>query len=247
MVRLDLEHDCTGVLGMSQTASLVQLLAERGSILLDFDGPVCSIFANRPASEVAESLRGVIREAGVKPDAKTLEERDPLEVLRWAATLERPDVVRLVETKLRAEECAASETATPTAHGREVIVGAFEAAKHMAIVSNNSAEAISSYLSRQRLGKYTMPVAGRAFGQPNLMKPNPEPILRAAKTLNTSSADCVLIGDSLADIYGAHAAGLPVIGYANRSEKVGSFIEAGAEAIITDMADIARVLIELKV
>jgi len=232
---------------MSKSAGLVQLLAERSSILLDFDGPVCSIFANRPASGVAEALCDVLRSEGVEPTPSLQSERDPLEVLRWAATLGRPDVVRRVEMKLCAEEFAASRTAVPTPHGREVIVGAFEAGKPLAIVSNNSAGAINSYISRQRLGKYATFVVGRSFGQPDLMKPNPEPILRAAKSLNTAPADCVLIGDSLADIHGAHAAGLPVIGYANRDEKIDQFGEAGADVVVTKMADIACALIEMKV
>jgi HAD superfamily hydrolase (TIGR01549 family) len=247
MVRLDLEHDRTGVHGMSQSAELVQLLAERSSILLDFDGPICGIFANRPAPTVAESLRDVVRSAGVELAGTMQEERDPLEVLRWTATLGRPDVVRLVETKLCAEEFAASQTAEPTPHGREVIIGAFEAGKPIAVVSNNSAGAINAYVGRQRLRRYAMPIAGRAFGQPELMKPNPEPILRAVKSLSASPVDCVLIGDSLADIHGAHAAGVPVIGYANRPEKVASFVEAGAKAIVTKMAEVACVLIEMKV
>lgn len=232
---------------MSQLPGLDQLLAERSSILLDFDGPVCSIFANRPAPGVAENLRDVVRAEGVEVASALHDERDPLEVLRWTATLGRPDVVRLVETKLCAEEFAASQTAVPTPCGREVIVGAFEAGKPTAIVSNNSAGAINSYIGRQRLGKYAMSIAGRVFSQPDLMKPNPEPILRAVKSLNTSPDDCVLIGDSLADIHGAHAAGLPVIGYANRPGKVGLFTEAGADAIVTKMAEIACVLIEMKV
>ena len=231
---------------MSQLADLNRLLAERSSILLDFDGPVCSIFANRPAPGVAESLRDVVRGEGIELTESLHDERDPLEVLRWTATLGRPGVVRRVETKLCAEELAASVTAAPTPCGREVIVGAFEAGKPTAIVSNNSAGAISSYMSRQRLGKYAMPIAGRTFGQPDLMKPNPEPILRAVKSLNASSNDCVLIGDSLADIHGAQAAGLPVIGYANRPEKVSLFAEAGADVVVTKMSEIACVLIEMK-
>lgn len=231
---------------MSRSADLDRLLAERSSILLDFDGPVCSIFANRPAPAVAENLRDVVRAEGIELGSSLHDERDPLEVLRWTATLGRADVVRLVETKLCAEEFAASQSAVPTPCGREVIVGAFEAGKPTAIVSNNSAGAINSYIGRQRLEKYAMPIAGRAFGQPDLMKPNPEPILRAVKSLNASPDDCVVIGDSLADIHGAHAAGLPVIGYANRPEKVSLFIGAGAEVVVTQMADIVFALIEMR-
>ena len=231
---------------MSRPASLVQLLEERGSILLDFDGPVCSIFAQHPAPKVADSLRTVARDSGIDIPPELVSEPDPLEVLRWTASLGRPDVVRLVETKLCAEEYTASKTATPTPYGREVVIGAYEAGKPVAIVSNNSAGAITSYLNRQRLGTIASRVSGRTFARPELMKPSSEPILRAAKSVDSSPADCVLIGDSLADIHGAQAAGLPVIGYANRPEKLDLFADAGADLIVTTMADIARALIELK-
>lgn len=231
---------------MSRPGNLIQLLAERGSILLDFDGPVCSIFAQHPAPKVADSLRTAVRESGVEIPPELVDEPDPLEVLRWTASLGQPDVVRLVETRLCAEEYAASKTAKPTPYGRETVVGAYEAGKPIAIVSNNSAGAITSYVNRQRLNAYASHVSGRIFARPNLMKPNPEPILRAAKLVDSSPADCVLIGDSLADIHGAQAAGLPVIGYANRSGKVDLFAEAGADMIVTTMADVARALIELK-
>lgn len=87
------------------------------------------------------------------------------------------------------------------------------------------------------------------------MKPNPEPILRAVHTLNAvprhrflgeqpSVRSCVLVGDSLSDIQGAHAAGAPVIGYANRPCKVEAFRGAGAGALATSMRGIAAVLWE---
>lgn len=231
---------------MSRPANLTELLAERGSILLDFDGPVCSIFAQHPAPKVAEALRTLVRDAGIEIAPELVSEPDPLEFLRWTASLGRPDIVRLVETKLSAEEYVASKTARPTPYGREVIIGAYEAGKPVAIVSNNSAGAITSYVTRQRLSAYASHVSGRAFARPELMKPNPEPILRAAKSVGSSPADCVLVGDSLADIHGAHAAGLPVIGYANRHEKVNLFSAAGADVIVTTMADVACALIELK-
>jgi hypothetical protein len=34
-------------------------------LLLDFDGPICSIFAETPAPAVAGQLRGTLRAAGV--------------------------------------------------------------------------------------------------------------------------------------------------------------------------------------
>jgi HAD superfamily hydrolase (TIGR01509 family) len=231
---------------MRDDTKLAELLARHSRILLDFDGPVCGIFANYPAPAVADVLRETIRDAGVQVSPEAAAQRDPLEVLRWTATLSAPKVVELVDTRLCAEELDAARTAAPTRYGREAIIAAREAGKGLAIVSNNSAGAVASYLARYRLDIYGFPVTGRTFARPDLMKPNPEPILRAAKSVGVAPADCVLIGDSLADILGAQAAGMPVIGYANRSEKVAQFTDARADVVITTMADIARVLIDLK-
>jgi beta-phosphoglucomutase-like phosphatase (HAD superfamily) len=156
-------------------------------------------------------------------------------------------IVREVESRLCAEEADAARSSEPTPFGRETIIGGFEAGKPIALFSNNSANATRVYLARQRLSRYGMPVSGRAFARPDLMKPNPEPILIAAKALSASPEDCVLIGDSLADINGAHDAGVAVIGYANRPEKVERFAAAGANIVITTMADAALALAHLKV
>jgi beta-phosphoglucomutase-like phosphatase (HAD superfamily) len=231
---------------MSQRAELVELLSGKTSILLDFDGPVCSIFSNYPAPDVAASLRGVATAAGVPIPADIADVKDPLEVLKWSATVGRPALVRRVEAQLCADEISAARTAAPTPFGREVMIGAFEAGKSVTLVSNNSAGAISTYLVRQRLSRYRLPISGRAYARPDLMKPNPEPILTAAKLANASSADCVLIGDSMADIDGAHAAGVSVIGYANRPEKVDRFVGAGADIVITSMSELAGALVELQ-
>lgn len=239
--------DRQGVCGVSASAELVDLLSAKTSILLDFDGPVCSIFANRPAPGVAGALRATLAEAGMVIPIEVGDERDPLEVLKWTATLGRPDLVREVESRLIAEEAEAARSSEPTPFGRETVIGGFEAGKPIALVSNNSSNSIRVYLARQRLSRYGMPVSGRAFARPDLMKPNPEPILTAAKALSVSPEDCVLIGDSLADINGAHAAGVAVIGYANRPEKAERFAAAGANIVITTMVDAALALAQLKV
>jgi beta-phosphoglucomutase-like phosphatase (HAD superfamily) len=231
---------------MSRRADLVELLSGKSSILLDFDGPVCSIFSTYLALDVAASLRDVVTAAGVAIPTDIATVKDPLEVLKWSATLGQPALVRHVETQLCADEITAARTATPTPFGREAVIGALEAGKSIAIVSNNSAGAISTYLKRQRLTQYKLPISGRVYARPDLMKPNPEPILTAAKRASASPADCVLIGDSMADIDGSHAAGVAIIGYANRPEKIDRFADAGATVVITSTADVAKALVELK-
>ncbi|BCJ65885.1 HAD family hydrolase [Polymorphospora rubra] len=225
-------------------ADLGRLLAGVGAVLLDFDGPVCSVFAGYPAPQVAAELVDVLRRHGVDVPPDLASEPDPLEVLRRTGATGDDGVTRMVEDALCAAECRAVETAEPTPYGREVIVAARQAGMSVSAVSNNSAGALSAYLTAHRLAVYVSPVIGRAYADPGRMKPNPEPILRAVRALGIPASRCVLIGDSMSDIDGARAAGVRSVGYANRPSKVESLRAAGADAVITSMGELAGSLME---
>ncbi|GIJ22000.1 HAD family hydrolase [Micromonospora lutea] len=225
-------------------ADLSRLLGDVDALLLDFDGPVCSIFAGYPAPQVAAELVDVLRRHGVDVPPELASEPDPLEVLRRTGAAGDQDLTRTIEDALCAAERRAVETAEPTPYGREVIVGARQAGMPVAVVSNNSASAVSTYLAAHRLAAYVSPLVGRAYADPGRMKPNPAPILQAVRALGEPAARCVLIGDSLSDIDGARAAGVRVVGYANRPAKVETFRAAEADVVITGMDEIASVLIE---
>ncbi|MFD5416749.1 HAD family hydrolase [Streptomyces sp. NPDC127069] len=85
-------------------------------------------------------------------------------------------------------------------------------------------------------------IVGRPVGRPDLMKPNPFPIIRAAERAGVGVADCTLIGDSLTDVQAAHAAGATVVAYANKPHKAALFAEAGADTITDTMHAIAEAL-----
>lgn len=223
-------------------ADLGPLLGEAGAVLLDFDGPVCSIFAGYPAPQVAAELVGVLRRRGVDVPPSLASEPDPLEVLRRTGAAGDHGITRAVEDALCAAERRAVESAEPTPCGREVIVGARQARMPVAVVSNNSAGAVCAYLAAHRLAAHVSPVVGRAYADPERMKPNPEPILQAVRAVGEPASRCVLVGDSLSDIEGARAAGVRVIGYANRPAKVEVFRAAGVDVVITSMGEIAGVL-----
>ncbi|MET7709154.1 HAD family phosphatase [Micromonospora sp. NPDC005413] len=225
------------------SADLGRLLGRVGAVLLDFDGPVCSIFAGYPAPHVASELVDLLMRRGVDVPMDLASERDPLEVLRRTAALGDQGMTRAVEDALCAAERQAVETAEPTPYGREVIVAARQSGLPVAAVSNNSAGAVTAYLAAHRLAGYVSPVVGRAYADPNRMKPNPEPILQAVRALGQLPARCVLVGDSLSDIEGSRAAEVAVIGYANRPSKVDVFRLAGADAVVTSMGEIAAALI----
>jgi HAD-hyrolase-like len=73
-------------------ADLARLAAESDAILLDFDGPVCGLFAGYPASRIAGELVGLLQRRGVALPRQLPSETDPLEVLRWAGTTGNNDL-----------------------------------------------------------------------------------------------------------------------------------------------------------
>lgn len=62
MVRFHVANDHARVRRMRAWAST---LGDGGAVLLDFDGPVCSVFAGYPASRVAENLRVALTTRGI--------------------------------------------------------------------------------------------------------------------------------------------------------------------------------------
>jgi HAD superfamily hydrolase (TIGR01549 family) len=216
------------------TSSLLthsQVLAETGPILLDFDGPVCAVFAGLPSPVVASRLRQLLANEGLDAGPVAAED-DPLQVLRYIDTFDREDLTRRADDRLRDEELTAVASARPTLHLREMLVAASNARRPVIIVSNNSAPAIARYLGAQGLAGLVRLVVGRAYGQPRRMKPNPAPIVEAVNAIGADASACVLIGDSVTDMIGAKAAGVRSLGYANRSDKRGLLIGAGADAIV---------------
>ncbi len=221
---------------------VARLLADSGCLLLDFDGPVCSIFAAYQATAIAAELRRMLpHDSAGDLLGGVSETLDPLEVLRWASA-NAPAAVCVIEDALRAAELQAAAGAAPTAYAGEVMAAAKRAHRPVAIVSNNSAPAIHGYLAAHRLDQYVTAVIGRRRYQPELMKPDPYSVLMALERLGCEPSRALLIGDSLADITAAHEAGVRVIGLANRLGKKDEFTAAGADVIVPDMADIAVAL-----
>lgn len=222
--------------------ALIGVVGTTGPILLDFDGPVCGVFAGYSAPDVAIALRALLDYQAVSIGPVRMQD-DPLEILRWTATLGNRRLTQAVEEELRAAELQAVRTASPTKYAREVVVAAAQTGRPVAIVSNNSEDAIRAYADQHRLAGYIGAIVGRPFAEPERMKPNPDPVFQAIKMLDAESGECVLIGDSVTDIEAAHAAGVRSIGYANKDGKAELFAAAGVGVIVTSMADIARELL----
>jgi phosphoglycolate phosphatase len=221
------------------TDVLSPLLRQAHAILLDFDGPVCKVFAGISANTVADDLRRVLAERGHPTEpARGL---GPHEVLTYAASL-GPAEGKAVEDTLERAELAAVATSSPTPGATQFLDACRCLGKPVAIVSNNNPAAIASYLARHHLSHLVEHIEGRDPANPHHMKPHPRTVERALAELGVQPSNSVLIGDAITDLHAAATAGVPGIGYANRPTKVAPLRRAGALAVVTSMIDLTRSL-----
>ncbi|MFG3237890.1 HAD family hydrolase [Streptomyces sp. NPDC048157] len=189
---------------------------------------------------VARELAQLATQAKPNLNGKLSETDDPLEVLRLTHDA-NPEVGEEVERALTAAEVEAAAVAgEPTPREIPSLEEVRASGRKIAVVSNNSAECVWAFLGQHGLTGHVLEVVGRPENRPNLMKPNPHPLIVAADALEVDVTLCALIGDSLTDIQAAHAVGCTAIGYANKPCKRQAFTEAGAEAITESMQAIVE-------
>lgn len=215
-------------------SDLAHLLARCRHVLLDFDGPVCSVFGGTSDRAVADQLRADFPEL----PADVANSSDPFDVLRHAATL-GPAVLARIAVEFERLEVQAAATATPTPGAAETIAALRRTGHTITIVSNNSAAAVAAYLDHQGLAELVDGISARTDPAPDLLKPSPHLLLQAMRTLGADAAHCVLIGDSATDIKAAHAVEIAVIGYANKTGKRDLFRTLNPDAVIDSMSTIA--------
>lgn len=218
---------------------LADLVRDRSVILLDFDGPICSIFAGYPAPAVAQELRRILGANGAQFD----DENDPLQLLLRVSRVAPKELVRTAADTLRDKETEAVDTAKPTPGGDNLIRAAHASGRRIAIVSNNSESAIHAYLRRHGLAEFVNHVSARYDGMnPALLKPDPHLIQRALNALDTTSEQTIFIGDSRTDVAAGLKCHVPTIGYANRPPKTEGLASAGAAAVVDDLAELRSAL-----
>jgi HAD superfamily hydrolase (TIGR01549 family) len=227
---------------MTQTPSggdgLDAIIARNRWLLIDFDGPICSIFADLPAPSVADHLRKMIAGQSVQLPEEIERTPDPMEVFAFAGTVS-PELAARVEAELTKQEVAAVATAEPTPYIHEVLAACRESGRITAVVSNNSERAVQTYLARHGLDDRTGPVFARTSHDYTLLKPSPHLIQKAVDSVGADPAATALVGDSITDIEGSRQAGIDSIGYANKPGKYDRMIAAGADATVITLAELA--------
>ncbi|MFD3462515.1 HAD family hydrolase [Nocardia fluminea] len=213
-------------------SDLRRLIAERPCLLLDFDGPVCAVFAGISSRHVAEQLGAAM---GVTLPDHLGATSDPFELLQYAAQIS-DDVAVATERELARLEVEAVAVATPTPHAHDVIrEAAGRDGGSVAIVSNNSVAAVAAYLRTHGLQTYVSGIYARTSAATPL-KPSPHLLEAALAGLRTNARTASFTGDSVTDLLAADSATLPAIAYANKPGKVERFAPFTPAVTITSMS-----------
>lgn len=224
-------------------ANLAAVIARTRHLFFDFDGPICGIFAGHPAPTIAGELRDLIRRLGAPITAAIDTADDPLLVLRLIAQHGDETVTRRVADALRDAEVTATESAEPTPHLLDVVAAARDTSRRLAIVSNNSVEAVTTYLHRHDLHQSFTAILGR-YGDmnPGLLKPDRHLLGLAMYAIDAPPWSSALVGDSRSDIDAARSVPIASIGYAPDPDRAASLAAAGADAVVATMAELAATI-----
>ncbi|MFB8775097.1 HAD family hydrolase [Streptomyces broussonetiae] len=214
------------------------LLSSARCVLFDFDGPLCRLFPDGSSETVARAVRDIVDKFALG-DVLTEYERtsiDPHVVLRavHGARHQRDvsEVAGLMEAAVTAGELDAVRTALPTGQADDVVRLLAQRGVRLAVVTNNAAGAAVAYLDGRRLLDRFASLQGRT-GDPALMKPHPDVVVRALHALALDPADAVMIGDAGTDVEAARRAGVAFIGYGRNEDKVRRLRAAGADVVLT--------------
>ena len=195
---------------MEDDPRLAELVAATKYVLLDFDGPVCDLFANLPADVIAASTLNELEAfLGGPVDEELTDIDDPLDLLDGVSEI-YPELTARVDASVRESEVDAAVQAPVTAGAEAFLRACAESGRPVAIVSNNGAEAVRTVLDLNGLSELVGHVEGRD-PDPRLMKPDPTPLLRAMRALDATAADTTMIGDSSSDILAAQAGGVAAV------------------------------------
>lgn len=212
-------------------------ISSASAILLDFDGPVCSVFGGFPSHDAARVIADQVKARGI-----TLIPENTADPISWfQATIDHETgTVELLEQLLIEVETAALEVTEPHPSAVALLESLSSNGIPVVVVTNNGTRPVTDFLTRHDLAHAMIGVAGRVPDQPALLKPSPFLIEQGLSWLPGKARRApFFIGDSLTDIEAGRAAGVPVIALADKERKWEPMNSAGAYVVIRSLAELS--------
>lgn len=225
-----------------------RLLGGARAVLLDFDGPVCDLFAGRSTRPVALEIKAMAREKWnvLDPAVEACDDShgvlqllgDMLDRSRRDTALD-PAVLRTASDIVTRYEDEAAGSAVPAPGVPLLLDTLLGHGKRLAIVTNNAEGPVRKFLELHGMSRKFEAVCGRDPREPRRMKPDPSAVRLALERLGHIGPDAaVLIGDQPSDLGAAVAAGVRFLGYSPDPERNRRLRHAGAHAVVTSHAEL---------
>ncbi|MEU8570206.1 HAD family phosphatase [Streptomyces pathocidini] len=219
------------------TMTLRRLIAGTRCVLFDFDGPICRLFAAHPSAGIAQRLKGWLTDQGHRTLVAALAgTADPQDVLRAVgAAHPGSELVRALEHRLTEEEELATAGARPTPYADPLIRTLVAVERQVAVTTNNSPRAATRYLASRGLSDCFGPHIHGRTDDPALLKPHPDCLTRALRSLGHPPQESLMIGDTRADAVAARSAGAQFLGYAHDERREDALYAAGASLVVDSL------------
>lgn len=220
---------------------LAGLLASTRAVLLDFDGPVCDLFAGTSTAGVAARIKRRARRhwGPLAQEAEACDDsHDILQRLRdmYDTPAARPRGRRplvVAERIVARQESRAVRTARPAPRLDGLVTSLRSLGMRLAVVSNNAEAPIRAYLRKHGIEDDFAGVFGRDPRDARRMKPDADCVLRALGRLSLPASQCLLIGDKVTDLKAARSAGTCFLGYTQDPVCARDMREGGANAVVS--------------
>ena len=219
----------------SPYAALDAILSRARYLIFEFDGPIADLTAAMP--DVADQLRATLRAERADLPSAITKTSDPFEILTYAEAV-GSSLGKRIDAQLTTIEVTAAAAARPAAYVHEMLAASRDSGRTSAIVSRNSAEAVSSYLATHGLAEQVRLVATAPSYPPGHLQPGPHLVEEIIRTLSASPAECALITASVTGIEIAQNVGTQSIGYATDPRTSERLAGAGAGCLLPSLADL---------
>jgi phosphoglycolate phosphatase-like HAD superfamily hydrolase len=108
----------------------------------------------------------------------------------------------------------------------------------LGIVSSRGKMSVQSFLAQFNLGSYFASVVTAQTCE--RVKPHPGPILWAAKEMNITPQECLMVGDTTVDILAGRLAGAQTVGVLCGFGEAKELLDSGADLIVEATPDLVR-------
>jgi myo-inositol-1(or 4)-monophosphatase len=215
---------------------LDEILSQARHLIFDFDGPICDLTAAMPRT-TAELLREVIRNETADMPVAIAATSDPIEIIASAVAIS-PSLAARLDEELTSIELTAASTSRPAAYVHEALAACRDSGRTPAIISRNSAQAVSSYLDKHGLADQARNVTALASFPPGHLQTFPHLLEDTIHALGATPDGCALITATEAGIDTAQGIGAHPIGYATTPAASERLTAAGAACVIPSLADL---------